>query len=410
METIFAGVEEALEEIRRGRMLIVTDDEGRENEGDFVMAAQFVTPQDVNFVTLYGRGLLCQSITTSRARELELPLMVETNTALHATAFTVSVDLRRGASTGISCADRAALIQALINPETRPGDLRRPGHIFPLIARPGGVLERQGHTEAACDLPRLAGLAPSGILCEILDTDGSMARLPRLTEIAREHGLKILTVESLVKWREAHDSGYTDTPEENACPAAGALLPTRWGAFRISAYPNKENAAMPHIALVSQKAFAPDNALVRVHSECFTGDVLASLRCDCGGQLEQAMRRVAEEGGVVVYLRQEGRGIGLTEKIRAYALQDSGSDTVEANLQLGYNADERCYEEAAAILRGLGITGLRLLTNNPAKAAALQSAGLTVHGREALELEPHSENRAYLAVKKHKLGHKLALV
>jgi 3,4-dihydroxy 2-butanone 4-phosphate synthase/GTP cyclohydrolase II len=399
MENFFTTVEEALDEIRNGRMLIVTDSEGRENEGDFVMAAELVTPEDVNFVTRYGRGLLCQAVTPERARKLDLPLMVSRNTSLHETAFTVSVDLREGATTGISAFDRAAAVRALVDPKTGPDDLCRPGHIFPLIARPGGVLERDGHTEATVDLARLAGLAPSGILCEILDDDGSMARVPRLAEIAREHGLKMLTVESLIRWRKEHITRVAE-----------ARLPTRYGTFTLAAYENPDNRAMPHLALVSEKSFSPDNALVRVHSECFTGDVLASLRCDCGGQLHQAMREVARDGGLVLYLRQEGRGIGLAEKIRAYALQDQGCDTVEANLALGFAPDERDYDVAAAILRNLGVRGLRLLTNNPGKAAALESAGFTVHACVPLEMEPVNENREYLAVKKTKMGHKLALV
>jgi 3,4-dihydroxy 2-butanone 4-phosphate synthase/GTP cyclohydrolase II len=410
--SVFVGVEEALEELRRGKMLIVTDDEDRENEGDFIMAAETVTPEAVNFMTKYGRGLLCQSITARRGRELDLPLMVSKNTALHETAFTVSVDLREGGRTGISAFDRAATIKALVHPSTRPGDLGRPGHIFPLIAADGGVLSRQGHTEAAADLARLAGFQPSGILCEILDADGSMARVPRLAEIAAHHGIKMLTVKSLAEWRVKNDAagGREEMPAAKAKRLAESRLPTRPGDFRVILYENSASPAQPHLALVSEKTPDPADALVRVHSECLTGEVLLSDRCDCGAQLDTAMRRAAAEGGVIVYLRQEGRGIGLTEKIRAYALQDEGFDTYDANIKLGHGPDERDYAIAAAILRDLGITGIRLMTNNPAKIDALAAGGITVRERIPVEIKPGRENRSYLAAKKSRFGHKLTYV
>ena len=407
--SVFANTEEAIEEIRRGKMLIVTDDEGRENEGDFVMAAEAVTPEAVNFIASRGRGLLCQAITALRSRELRLPLMVRENTALHTTAFAVSVDARRGTTTGISAFDRAATIRVLTAPETRPEDLARPGHIFPLIAADGGVLTRAGHTEAASDLARLAGFAPSGILCEILDEDGSMARLPRLTQLAAEFKLKILTVKELAAWRAKND------PAPAAAPAAAkrlaeSRLPTRAGDFRVIAYDNPECSAQPHIALVSRTAFDPDNALVRVHSECLTGEVLLSGRCDCRAQLEEAMQRISSEGGVLIYLRQEGRGIGLTEKIRAYALQDEGRDTYDANICLGHDPDERDYTMAAAILKDLKVSCIRLMTNNPAKVQALGDAGIIVRERIPVEIKPGEDNREYLAAKKARFGHKLNYV
>jgi 3,4-dihydroxy 2-butanone 4-phosphate synthase/GTP cyclohydrolase II len=423
----FACTEEAVEEIRRGKILIVTDDEDRENEGDFVMAAERVTPEAVNFIVRRGGGLLCQPITADRARELRLPFMVSENTALHQTAFTVSVDALGGTTTGISAFDRAATVEALWDPRTRPEDLARPGHVFPLIAAEGGVLARQGHTEAAADLARLAGFAPSGILCEILDEDGRMARMPRLQEIAAESGLKILTIKELAAWREKNDpAAHMAHGEKNAAPSAGAALravpqtaasrlaesrlPTGAGNFHLILYRNPGCAAQPHIALVSQKAFDPANALVRVHSECLTGEVFLSGRCDCRAQLEEAMRRTSAEGGVVIYLRQEGRGIGLTEKIRAYALQDAGSDTYDANLALGRGPDERDYAMAAAILRDLGVSGIRLMTNNPAKIQALAAGGIAIKERVGVEIEPGRDNRDYLAAKKARFGHYLTNV
>ena len=418
--SVFIEVEEAVEEIRRGRMVIVTDNEDRENEGDLIMAAEKVTPEAVNFIIRHGRGLLCQAITRERARELELPPMVEKNTSLHATAFTISVDAREGTTTGISAFDRAATIKAIINPAARPDDLCRPGHIFPLIAKDGGVLARDGHTEAAVDLARLAGLSPSGILCEIISGDGTMARLNRLEEMAAEHGLKIVTVEKLIAWRKANDNSFLDsaTSVSGSPPAAFVPLkrlaqsrfPARAGNFQIISYENPGKPDQPHLALVSEKNFDPACALVRIHSECLTGEVLGSLRCDCAAQLSGALERVSNEGGVVIYLRQEGRGIGLTKKIRAYALQDSGLDTFDANIELGHESDERDYAAAIAILKDLNISGIRLMTNNPNKSQALLSAGIEVKDRISIEIEPEPQNRAYLAAKKSRFGHKLELV
>jgi 3,4-dihydroxy 2-butanone 4-phosphate synthase/GTP cyclohydrolase II len=399
---VYIEAEEAIDEIRRGKMLIVTDNENRENEGDLIMAAEKVSPDAVNFMVSYGRGLLCQAITPQRARELDLPLMVQKNTAVHATAFTVSVDVREGTTTGISAFDRALTIKAMVNPATVPEDLCRPGHIFPLIANAGGVLAREGHTETTVDLARLAGFSPSGILCEILDEDGSMARLPRLEKMAREHGLKILTVEKLAAWRKTHDKFIRRL--------ASSRLPTRTGNFQIISYENPGRPDQPHLALVSEKEYDRSYALVRLHSECLTGEVLGALRCDCAAQLSRSMERINAEGGVLIYLRQEGRGIGLTQKICAYALQDEGLDTVDANIKLGHKGDERDYNAAAAILKDLGISGIRLMTNNPGKVEALHQAGIVIRDQVRIEIDPNKENRAYLAVKKNRFGHKLELV
>ncbi|MHC6202345.1 3,4-dihydroxy-2-butanone-4-phosphate synthase [Breznakiellaceae bacterium SP9] len=401
MDDIFVSIEEAIEEIRQGKMLIVTDNEERENEGDFIMAAEKVSPEAVNFMTRYGRGLLCQAITTDRARKLELTTMVRDNTSVHTTAFTISVDAKNGTTTGISAFDRAATIKTIVDPAACPEDLLRPGHIFPLIAKDGGVLIRDGHTEATVDLARLAGCSPSGILCEILDTDGNMARLPRLQEIAQQHNLKIVTVANLIRWRKEHDELRR---------IAESCLPTAAGEFRIVLYENPLKPEQPHLAMISAKAFDPTNALVRVHSECFTGEVLMSARCDCAAQLAQSLRQIATEGGVVIYLRQEGRGIGLTEKIRAYNLQDLGYDTAEANIKLGHQPDERDYTIAAAILRDLGIEGIRLMTNNPAKETALKTAGIRINERVAIEIKPGEINRKYLTTKKVRFGHQLKYV
>jgi 3,4-dihydroxy 2-butanone 4-phosphate synthase/GTP cyclohydrolase II len=417
----FAHTEEAIEELRRGKILIVTDDEDRENEGDFVMAAGRVSPEAVNFMISRGRGLLCQAITADCAARLRLTPMAGENTALHGTAFTQSVDALEGTTTGISAFDRALTVRALADPRTRPEDLARPGHVFPLIAAEGGVLTRRGHTEAAADLARLAGFAPSGILCEILDEDGAMARMGRLEEIAAAEDLKILTIEELTAWREKNDPALRSGPLPGGDPGAAlpntaalrlaeSRLPTGEGDFRLILYENPGSAAQPHIALVSQKPFNPAEALVRVHSECLTGETFLSRRCDCGAQLLAAMERTAAEGGVLIYLRQEGRGIGLTEKIRAYALQDAGRDTYEANLALGHGPDERDYAMAAAILRDLGISGIRLMTNNPAKIEALAAEGITVKERIGVEITPGRDNRDYLAAKKARFGHYLTQV
>jgi len=410
---VYPEVEEAINEIRCGKMIIVTDNEDRENEGDLVMAAEKVSPQAVNFIVSHARGLLCQAITPERAAELELEPMVQRNTSFHTTAFTVSVDAREGTTTGISAFDRDITIKALINPATRPGDLCRPGHIFPLIAKSGGVLERAGHTETATDLTRLAGLYPSGILCEILDDDGTMARLPRLERMAREHGIKILTVEKLRAWRKINDNFISPAASGANIPPiqlAQSKLPTRAGRFKIISYENPGRPDQPNLALISEKSYDPANALVRIHSECLTGEVLGSLRCDCAAQLAISMERISAEGGVILYLRQEGRGIGLTEKIRAYALQDEGLDTFDANIKLGHEADERDYAAAAAILKDLGVSGIRLMTNNPGKSQALQQNGIGIKELVHIEIKPEAENRAYLAAKKNRYGHILELV
>ncbi|MGH7542300.1 MAG: bifunctional 3,4-dihydroxy-2-butanone-4-phosphate synthase/GTP cyclohydrolase II [Gemmatimonadota bacterium] len=395
----FTPVEEALAAIRRGEILIVVDDEDRENEGDFIMAADRVTPQAINFMARHGRGLICAPISGARAHELRLDLMVTDNTALHETAFTVSVDARYGTTTGISAADRAATVRALVAPETHPTDLARPGHVFPLRAKDGGVLRRAGHTEAAVDLARLAGLAPVAVLCEVVDDDGTMARLPRLLEIAREHGLGIITIEDLIVYRRLK--------EKLVVRLAETPLPTRYGEFRLILYGTTINDEH-HVALVRGPLEGKEDVLVRVHSSCFTGDVLGSLRCDCGDQLQQAMRQVAEEGeGVVLNMHQEGRGIGLVNKLKAYMLQDQGLDTVEANEHLGFRPDPRDYGIGCQILVDLGLTTLRLLTNNPRKRAAIEGYGLRITEHVPIEVEPTDHNRRYLETKRDKLGHLL---
>jgi 3,4-dihydroxy 2-butanone 4-phosphate synthase/GTP cyclohydrolase II len=395
----FDSVEEAIEDIRQGKMVIVADDEDRENEGDLVCAASEVTPETINFMTKYGRGLICVAMTNDRADELGLPLMTENNTDPHRTAFTVSVDadVRFGVTTGISAYDRAKTIQVLLDPESRPADLRRPGHIFPLRARSGGVLKRVGQTEAAVDLARLAGLPAAGVICEILKEDGTMARRPELEVVSREHDLKFITVAQLVSYRLAR--------ERLVKRVAEADLPTDHGDFTIIGYANLLDQ-QDHVALVKGDPAGREDVLVRMHSECLTGDVFGSQRCDCGEQLHAAMRQIDEAGqGVVVYLKQEGRGIGLANKLRAYDLQDRGRDTVEANEVLGFKPDLREYGIGAQILLDLGLTSIRLLTNNPRKIVGLEGYGLKITGREALQVEPGQFNREYLATKRTKLGH-----
>ncbi len=395
----FDSVADAIEDIRQGKMVIVADDEDRENEGDLVCAASEITPETINFMTKYGRGLICVAMTNERADELGLPLMTENNTDPHRTAFTVSVDadVRFGVTTGISAHDRAKTIQILIDPETKPNDLRRPGHIFPLRARPGGVLRRVGQTEAAVDLARLAGLPAAGVICEILKEDGTMARRPELEIVAQEHGLKFVTVAQLVSYRLAR--------ERLVRRVAEADLPTDYGVFRVIGYSNLVDDR-DHVALVAGDLAGQSDVLVRMHSECLTGDVFGSQRCDCGEQLHAAMRRIQEDGaGVIVYLRQEGRGIGLANKLRAYDLQDRGSDTVEANEVLGFKADLREYGLGAQILLDLGLSAIRLLTNNPRKVVGLEGYGLEITGREPIQVEAGEFNREYLAAKKTKLGH-----
>ena len=402
-ETSFNTIEQAIKAIEAGEIIIVVDDEDRENEGDFVTAAELITPKKVNFMAKYGRGLICAALTEERCEELELDLMVGKNTSLYRTAFTVSVDLiGHGTSTGISVSDRAKTIKALVDPVTRPGDLARPGHIFPLKSRSKGVLRRTGHTEASVDLPRLAGLAPGGVLVEIMNDDGSMARLPELLKIAEKFDLKIITIKDLIAYRLLSESIILQGVEVN--------LPTKYGDFRLIPFIQKSNG-LEHVALIKGSIDRDDPILVRVHSSCLTGDVFGSFRCDCGSQLHKAMKLIEKEGkGVIVYMNQEGRGIGLFNKIKAYKLQEEGRDTVEANNDLGFDEDERDYGVGANILRELGLGKLKLLTNNPKKRAGLEGYGLTIVGNIPLEIEPNEYNEFYLQTKKDKMGHFLDLV
>ena len=397
----FDSVEAALEDIRQGKIVIVADDEDRENEGDLVCAASLVSPEVVNFMTQFGRGLICVAMPPERAAELGLPLMTAENSDPQGTAFTISVDAhhRFGVTTGISAPDRAKTIQVLVDPSSRPDDLRRPGHIFPLKARPGGVLRRVGQTEAAVDLARLAELPPVGVICEILNPDGTMARRPQLELFAQEHDLKFITVAQLVSYRLAKERLVTRVAE--------ADLPTEFGNFRIIGYQSSIDDR-EHVALVKGDVEGKDDILARMHSECLTGDVFGSLRCDCGQQLASALERIAEEGeGVVVYLKQEGRGIGLHNKIRAYELQDRGHDTVEANQALGFKPDLRDYGIGAQILLDLGLKKIRLLTNNPRKIVGLEGYNLEITGRLPLSMDRSKHNEGYLDTKRSKLGHLL---
>jgi 3,4-dihydroxy 2-butanone 4-phosphate synthase/GTP cyclohydrolase II len=398
----FATVEEAAEQFRRGRFVILVDDEDRENEGDLAIAAEKVTPEAVNFMATHGRGLICLALTEERCDQLELSPMVGHNTSPFGTAFTVSIEARGKVTTGISAADRAATIRTAVDPSTRPDDLLRPGHVFPLRARRGGVLKRAGQTEASVDLARLAGMTPAASICEIMNVDGTMARVPDLVEFARVHDLAILTVADLIRHRLRTES----IVERIASPR----LPTAFGEFRLHAY-RAEATGEEHLALVKGDLAGDEPVLVRVHSQCLTGDVFGSARCDCGLQLELALERIAEAGrGVVVYLLQEGRGIGLVNKLRAYELQDAGHDTVEANERLGFRADQRDYGVGAQILRDLGVSRMRLMTNNPGKYVALAGYGLEIVERLPLEIPPTETSRSYLRTKRDKLGHLLTLV
>jgi|SRR6476661_871058 len=392
------SIESAIEDIRAGKVVIVVDDEDRENEGDFICAARAATPEVINFMATHGRGLVCTALTEERCEELGLNLMVGHNTALHATAFTVSVDLlKNGVTTGISASDRSKTIQALIDPSTKPDELGKPGHIFPLKARKEGVLRRAGHTEATVDLARLAGFEPAGVLVEILKEDGEMARLPDLQVIAKKWGLKLISVQDLIKYRlEKESLIHRDI---------SVKMPTQWGDFDLYAYTQRSNGAQ-HLALVKGELSGDEPVLVRVHSSCVTGDIFGSCRCDCGPQLHRAMEQIEREGrGVIIYMNQEGRGIGLLNKLKAYKLQEQGRDTVQANLELGFKSDERDYGVGASMLRDLGITKMRLLTNNPRKRTGLIGYGLEIVDTVPIEIAANPHNEAYLTTKRDKLDH-----
>jgi 3,4-dihydroxy 2-butanone 4-phosphate synthase/GTP cyclohydrolase II len=393
-------IDEALEDIKNGKVIIVVDDEDRENEGDFIAAADFITPEIINFMATHGRGLICTALVEDRCDELGLELMVPQNTALHETPFTVSVDLiGKGVTTGISASDRAKTIKALIDPDTKPEELGKPGHIFPLRARRGGVLRRTGHTEATIDLARLAGLKPAGVLVEIMNEDGTMARLPQLMEIAKRFELKIISIEDLVAYRMRNESIIEagDTVK----------LPTEWGDFMLHSY-RQTTTGEEHLALTKGEWQKDEPVLVRVHSSCVTGDIFGSYRCDCGQQLHEAMKLIDKEGkGVIVYMQQEGRGIGLMNKIRAYKLQEEGLDTVEANIKLGFKGDERDYGVGAQILRDLGVSKMKLISNNPKKRTGLIGYGLEIMEVVPMEIEANPHNHHYLWTKKDKMGHHL---
>lgn len=391
-------VPEAIEDISLGKIVIIVDDEDRENEGDFVAAAELVNPEMVNFMATHARGLICVALTEERCEELELDMMVGKNTSLHTTAFTVSVDLiGHGCTTGISVSDRAKTIKALTDPKTKPDDLARPGHVFPLKAKKMGILRRAGHTEAAVDLARMAGLKPAGVLVEIMDEDGSMARLPQLLEIAERFNMKIISIKDLISYRLLNESIIIKGVEVD--------LPTKYGDFKLIPFIQKSNG-MEHVALIKGDISGDEPVLVRVHSSCVTGDIFGSYRCDCGQQLHEAMRMIEREGrGVIIYMNQEGRGIGLFNKIKAYKLQEEGYDTVDANIQLGFNDDERDYGVGASMLHSLGLRKIRLITNNPVKRAGLEGYNIEIVENILLQIKPNEHNRFYMETKRDKMGH-----
>jgi len=398
--TMLDTIESAIEDLKNGKLLIVVDDEDRENEGDFIAAARNVTPEVINFMSTHGRGLICAAITEERCAQLQLQPMVPDNTSLHETAFTVSIDLLgNGCTTGISAQDRAKTIQALVNPATKPEDLGRPGHIFPLKAKHGGVIRRAGHTEATVDFARLAGFEPAGVLVEIMNEDGTMARLPQLMEIAKKFNLKIVSIKDLIEYRLKTESLI----EKDVT----VQMPTKYGKFELIAF-KQINTGDIHLAMKKGEWKKDEAVLVRVHSSCMTGDILGSLRCDCGEQLHHALQIIEAEGkGVVLYMNQEGRGIGLINKLKAYKLQEQGLDTVEANIQLGFGMDERDYGVGAQILRSLGVTKMKLMSNNPRKRAGMMGYGLEVVDTVAIEMKPNPHNEKYLFTKRDKLGHEI---
>jgi 3,4-dihydroxy 2-butanone 4-phosphate synthase/GTP cyclohydrolase II len=402
MKSVLNTIEEAIQDLQAGKVIIVVDDEDRENEGDFLTAAENATPEVINFMATHGRGLICAAITEQKCAELGLEMMVSNNTSEHSTAFTVSIDLLGyGCTTGISASDRSKTIKALVDPNIKPEEFGKPGHIFPLKAKNGGVLRRAGHTEATVDLARLAGFAPAGALVEIMNEDGTMARLPQLLDIARKHNLKIISIEDLIAYRVRNESIITKDVQ--------VKMPTQWGDFELVAYRQTTND-QEHLALFKGKWDKDEPVLVRVHSSCLTGDIFGSCRCDCGPQLHRSMEMIEKEGkGVIVYMNQEGRGIGLLNKLKAYKLQEEGRDTVEANEELGFKADERDYGVGAQILRDLGVKKIRLLSNNPKKRAGLIGYGLEIVENVAIEIQSNQHNHSYLETKRDKLGHSLKL-